>query len=511
MSESSDNRTRWASRVGVAWAFALLVGALGCAPTSEEESSPSAALAVVGATLIDGTGGATRDDVTLLVEDGRITELGSASEVDVPAGARVLDARGRFVMPGLVDLHVHFGRGVPLPPLDDETAVILARQLDYGVTSILQLGATDGDVESIRALRTALEEGSLHGPHLYGSGGHLTLQGSHPVYTLFPPSLRAQADRLADATPLEVPVDLTSLGVGVSLVRTPEAARAAVRDRAAGGMDMVKITVESGPTPFRDDHPQMPAEMIRAIVEQAEELDLRVFAHVSSLDELEAVEQAGGHGVVHTVRNDPLPEPELIDRLAAAGFFVMPTLSLYAEPPPLDDPFLRRSVTAEEIGALEDPVFLRRVGGRWRCCAPFGEVLRSVGEMHRRGVPIVLGTDTGNPYIFAGYQVHRELELLVEAGLTPMEAIVAATGRAAEFLGRDHEFGTLEVGKRADLLILDANPVDDIRNTRTLRTVVRSGVVVDREQLRRSASPGPPNASESRATRDAAPARGHDP
>lgn len=467
----------------------LLLLVSGCAlPHPEPASRGSGALAVVGVSLIDGTGGPVRDDVTIVAEDGLITAVGPAREVEIPGDAVVLEASGQFVMPGLVDLHVHFGRGVPLPRLDNETEVVLARQLEYGVTSILQLGATDGDVASIHALQAALADGSIEGPHLYGSGGHLTLEGSHPIYTMFPPDLRAAADQLAAQTPVDEPVDLTPLGVGVSLVRTPTAARAAVRHRAGGGMDMIKITVESGPTPFGDDHPQMSEEMIRAITDEAGQAGVRVFAHVSSLDELLAVEAGGGHGVVHTVRNDPLPDAQVIDRLAASGFFVMPTLSLYAEPPSLDDPFLRRTVTAGEIEALENPGFRGRVGGRWQCCAPFDEVLQNIGAMHRRGVPIVVGTDTGNAYIFAGYQVHRELELLVEAGLSPMEALVAATGRAAKFLGREDEFGTVEMGKRADLLVLDANPALDIRNTRSLRTVIRAGVVVDREGLRQRAT-----------------------
>ena len=465
------------------------------APSGEAARVVSADLAIVGASLIDGTGSPVRSDVTILVEGANVVAVGGVERLEVPTGTQIIDGRGKFVMPGLVDLHVHFGRGAPLPRRDDEAEVVLARLLAHGVTSILQLGASDGGASRILELQRLLGEGSILGPHLYGSGGHLTLQGSHPVYTLFPPAVRDAADTLASETPLEQPVDLAPLGIGVTLVRTPAAARQAVRDRVEAGMDVIKITVESGPTPFGDDHPQMSVEMVQAIVEEAGLGGLRVFAHVSSLDELETAVRGGAHGVVHTVRNLPLPEDATIRRLSTSGFFVMPTLSLYAEPPPLDDPILRRSTSEEELRALSNPAFRDRVEGRWTCCAPFEEVLRSVGAMHARGVPIVLGTDTGNPYIFAGYQVHRELELLVEAGLEPMEALVAATSRAAEFLGQEAVFGTVEVGKRADLLILDRNPAEDIRNTRALIMVLRAGVVVDLEEARRrstSSSTRPP-------------------
>ena len=119
---------------------------------------------------------------------------------------------------------------------------------------------------------------------LYATGGHLTPQGSHPVYTIFPPAVREAADALAARVPPEDPVDLYELGIGLSFVRTHKAARKAVRERANKGMDAIKITVESGPTNFGDDHPQMDVAMIRAIVETADREGLRVFAHATSPD-----------------------------------------------------------------------------------------------------------------------------------------------------------------------------------------------------------------------------------
>ena len=314
-------------------------------------------------------------------------------------------------------------------------------------------------------------------------GGHLTLQGAHPVYTIFPPRIREAADTLAAKTPLNKPVDLDPLGLGLSLVRSTESARLAVRERALSGMDAIKITVESGPTPFGDHHPQMSVEMIRAIVTEAESHGLRVFAHATSLDDLQAALAGGAAGIVHAVRNRLLPDGAQGDALAAAGFRVLPTLVLYAGAGDLDDPFLRETVSDEEIAALRGQRFLGRIRRRWECCAPLDEVLASVGRLHDQGVPIVLGTDTGNAYVFPGYRVHRELELLVEAGLSPMEALVSATSAAAEMIGAEHEFGTIEPGKRADLLILAADPLEDIGNTRSLEVVISEGRVIDRRTL----------------------------
>ena len=463
-------------------------------------------LAITNARLIDGTGAAAVDGTTIVVRDGRIAAVGRGGSVAVPEGMRTIDAAGKVVMPGLADMHVHFSFGAPMQRRADETEAVLARELYYGVTSILQLGATEGDVASIRALRARREAGTLAAPYIYASGGHLTLPGTHPVYTIFPPEVRAQADRLTAATPADQPVDLVPLGLGLSFVRNETAARQAVRERAEGGMDAIKITVESGPMPFGDDHPLMPVAMIRAIVDEAHARDLPVFAHISSPNELEAVMEGGVDAVVHAVIDRPLPDATVAARMAANGLALVPTLTLndgaveYATAPGyMDDPFFRATVGDAEIAALRGPF-----AGIWRqgwdvnaggeggdrlaaMQQHRADVLASVGTIHAAGVPVVLGTDTGNPYVYPGYSVHRELELLVQAGLTPMQAIEAGTRRAAEMLRKQDEFGTIAPGRRADLLLLDADPLLDIRNTRRIDTVVAAGVVVDREALLRVA------------------------
>jgi len=459
-------------------------------------------LAITGARLIDGTGAAPREGTTIVVRDGRIAAVGRDGDTAVPAGIRTIDAAGRTVMPGLADMHVHFSLGAPMDRRADETEVVLARELYYGVTSILQLGATDGDVASIRSLRDRRAAGTLAAPYIYASGGHLTLPGTHPVYTIFPPEVRARADALAAATPEDAPVDLTPLGLGLSFVRNETAARRAVRERADGGMDAIKITVESGPMPFGDDHPLMSVEMIRAIVGEAHGRGLPVFAHVSSPVELEAALAGGADAVVHAVIDPPLPDAAVAARVAASGMAMVPTLVLndgaveYATAPGyMDSAFFRATVSDAEVGALRGP-FAEVWRRNWDVNAG-GEggdrlqamrdhragVLASVGRMHAAGVPVVLGTDTGNPYVYPGYSVHRELELLVQAGLTPMQAIEAGTRRAAEMLRKTDEFGTVAPGRRADLLVLGADPLADIRNTREIALVVAEGRVVDREAL----------------------------
>jgi imidazolonepropionase-like amidohydrolase len=497
------------SRLILACAF-VAVGICGCTTTSApaahvpvQGAALAADVAIVGATVIDGTGAAPLPAMTLLLRGDRIVAMGPSGEVAVPAGAQVIDATGKTVMPGLADMHVHFSFGAPAQRQADETRQVLARQLYYGVTSILQLGATDGSTDSIRALRAQREAGTLAAPHIYSSGGHLTLPGTHPVYTIFPPAAREAADTITAATPMDEPVNLYPMGLGISFVRNEASARKAVAERAAGGMEVVKITVESGPLAFGDTHPLMSVDMIRTIVDEAGKHELPVFAHVSSPAELQASLEGGAAGVVHAVIDRPLPSVATADRMAKRGFHVVPTLTLNdgavrfaTEPGYMDDPFFRASVTDAELAALRAPGFAGAYREGWVRNAndpardPLdalkqhrADVLANVGMLHARGVPIAVGTDTGNPYVYPGYSVHRELELLVQAGLSPMEAIVAGTRRGAEMLGQQDEFGTLAVGKRADLLILGADPLDDIRNTRKIEAVIVDGKLVDRASL----------------------------
>lgn len=496
-----QHQRRLISLVILMLATPAAVFAQGSQPEGRAEAQE---LAITGATLIDGTGAAPRPATTIIVRDGRIAAVTPDADAEVPAGATEIDAAGKYVIPGLADMHFHLSLGLPLLRQEDETDIVLARALYYGVTTILAIGASDASPESIHSHRARRAAGEIRAPYIYGTGGHLTLHGTHPIYTIFPPPIQQRADELAAETLESEPVDLYPLGIGLSIVRTEGAARKAVRERAEAEMDAIKITVESGPTPFGDDHPQMSAEMIRAIVDEAAKHGLAVFAHITSLDELQATLEGGAAGAVHTVGDRPFPSAELADHMAAEGFYVIPTTSVYRgtfslyyidEPIDLDDPFLRETVSENEVAILRDPEFIARFRSRWQ--RPLAsvedrekvirlhvdELLVNVGMLHGRGVPIVLGTDTGTMFSFAGYSVHDELEFLVKAGLTPEEALEAATRRAAEMLDAEDEFGTIEPGKRADLLILGANPLDDIRNTRSLETVIAEGRVVDRDAL----------------------------
>lgn len=274
------------------------------------------------------------------------------------------------------------------------------------------------------------------------------------------------------------------------MVRTPADTREVVRRMAGSGMDGIKVVVESDvlvPN-VEEESPQMPPEMIRAAVEEGDHYALPVIAHVTDRAELVEALDAGVDAIAHLGAQPP--GHDLLARMSEQGVYLIPTLSLYvqanmwgAPADNLTDPFLRRGVDERVIeGILASPMTPTSAPSEeewaWR-----RDFLAAVKAGHDAGVRLVGGSDAPTGVNFQGYNMHHELELLVEAGLTPMEALTTATSRAAEMLGEGDVFGTIEPGKRADVLILAADPLSDIRNTRTLETIILDGRIVDRSSL----------------------------
>jgi imidazolonepropionase-like amidohydrolase len=434
-------------------------------------------LVIANTTLIDGTGAPARDGVTILIRNGMIAAISPAEEATAPQGATVIDGAGRYVIPGLADMHVHFGTG-GLVPSDSLTVDRVLRQfLFYGVTTVLNLGATNGDVDEILELRRQRHTGERRSPHVYATGGLLTVPGSHPIATIMTLPEGADADTY----------DWSRRGVWV--VRTPADVRKVVSQLAAADMDGIKVVIESGPGPFGDDHPRMSLELVTAAVDEARNHGLPVFAHATSPDELEDGVAAGVHALVHLVGSEPVA-PRLLSAMRQRGIYEIPTLSLFvwadvwSDPADaLTDPFLRSGVEDRVIESLLTSPLAPTSPPTAEDWASRRAVLRGVKAVRDAGVTIVAGTDTNNPFVFPGFSIHHELELMVEAGLTPMEALETATRHAAEMMNEQAVFGTVERGKRADLLLLGANPLDDIRNTRTLEMVILGGTVIDHSSL----------------------------
>jgi imidazolonepropionase-like amidohydrolase len=439
-------------------------------------------IALVGGQLIDGTGRLPGEPETVIVEENRVAAVGPATSTPIPPGSTVIDARGKFLTPGLVDMHVHV-----YTPEKWHPELFLAA----GVTTVLDLG---GQLHDVAAYRAAVESEARRGPRILYTGPMLE-EGD--VYTGF-----AGFCRRFDAARVEAEVDaLADAGVdGIKLyvtVRPDTARRACVRAHARG------LPV------FMHQHATCGAEAALAGVDSVEHVN--VFGQLAprgfELAEPAKLNPFEYGGWLWRWLGDLDPRADavrrLYDDLIAAGTALDPTLVLYAARPgaigddvgdtSMDDPertsllpFLPVPVATELVARWTE----RRAAARGaskpakhRMRRAWDNILALVGGFHRAGGTVLAGTDCPNVAIVSGFSLHRELELLVRAGLSPLEAIVAATRRPAERLGKRDVFGTIARGQAADLLVLAADPLADIRNIRRIERVIARGVVHDPETL----------------------------
>lgn len=383
-------------------------------------------LALVGGVVIDGTGAPPKADAVILIENGRIQAVGSRSQITIPAGFEHLDVAGLTVLPGLMDSHVHLTMALPRGPKDPDAGRILDEVFDEflrnGVTSVRDLG---GAHPWTTELARSIEEGKRVGPRIFVAGPLLTAPGGHPAGTL----LAGNETAIAAAT---------------RQIASAEEGRVVVRNLAHDGVDVVKAVLDSR---GRSDSPKIPTfdfGTLSAIVEEARAADLPVTVHWSNVSELPAVVAARPTQIEHAGYG-PIPD-SVIEKIARSGIAVDPTLVANV------------SRSGPDEGFKSGP-------------------LANVRKLHAAGVNITVGTDAPLKNLRFGESLHQELELLVEAGLSPMEAIEAATSRPAGLLKRAQDMGTIEAGKRADLIAVEGEPLREIRSLRNVRLVVRDGRV----------------------------------
>jgi imidazolonepropionase-like amidohydrolase len=405
-------------------------------------SIPAAAqtTALVGARLIDGTG-RVFDSGTVVIDGGRIAAAGPTASTVIPAGATRIDLKGKTVMPGLVNAHGHVAatRGLESSP-SFYTRDNLLRQLRtyarYGVTSVFSLG--DDDAAGF-TLRNEQSTGTLDRTRLFVAG---------PIIA---------GDTATDIVAMIAKVDALK-------------------------PDLLKIRV--------DDNLGTTKKMLepawRAAITEGHRKGYRVAAHIFYLDDAKKIAAAGGDMIAHSVRDRAVDEAFIAD-LKAHDICYSPTLMrevstfAYVETPSwVTDPFFLKGVEPEIPNLLSDPArqARQRSGTAWTMGQQYKAGLavakKNLKTLSDKGVRIAMGTDTGPPGRFQGFFEHLELEMMVESGLTPMQAIVSATGDAA----RCHKatgLGTLSAGSVADVLVLSADPLENIHNTRTIEQVWIAG------------------------------------
>jgi imidazolonepropionase-like amidohydrolase len=422
---------------------------------------PASVLVIDGANIWDGTGRPTIRDGVVVVSDGRIQAIGPRSSVKIPAGAALIEAKGKTLMPGLINAHGHVGmtKGLKAGP-ENYGAENILQQLRqyarYGVTTVLSLGT---DFEAMFKLRGPARADEAPRATVFTAGRGFTGKQGYPAV------LPGNAG---------VPREVDSV----------EEVRTQVAELARQKVDVVKIWVDDHWGHYQKIRP----ELYRAIIAEAHKHGLRVMAHLFYLEDAKQLVAAGLDGMAHSVRDREVDD-ELIGLLRQKKTFAVPTLVreestfIYAEPPAfLDDPFFNRWIDPGVIKQLKDPAWGARVKADPDFAKYPGQLKmgqKNLKRLWEAGVPVVFGSDSGPPARFQGFFEHRELELMVAAGLTPAQALQAATLKTAEALRISGDFGTLAKGKRADIVLLDADPLADIRNTRKINKVWVGGRAVD--------------------------------
>jgi len=439
--------------------IAVMFAGVSAGLIAQAQPMDSQAVLLRNVRLIDGTGAAPQEHVSLLLRNGRIEKIGGA-EMVAPKGVAVRDLSGKTVMPGIISAHSHLGLLVDdaessATAYTRENVTAQLKEFErYGVTMIMSLGVNR---DLVYELRDEQRAGKLDGATIFTAGRGIGVPGGAP-------GLPAAADQIYRPA-------------------TVEEARKDVDELAAHHADIVKIWVDE----VHGTVPKMKPKIYKAVIDEAHQKHLRVAAHEYALEDAKRLVADGVDVLAHSVR-DQVVDDAFVQSMKQHGVWYVPTFTvdesffIYAERPAfVQTVFFQKAAGPKLTAKFEANGYAEKVNqdpqtAQHRKDIEIGQ--QNLKRLFDGGVSVGFGTDSGAlPGRIPGFSEHRELELMVEAGLTPMQAITAATGKNAELLYAADR-GTIAAGKRADLLVLDADPLTDIRNSRKIVAVYHDGRAV---------------------------------
>jgi len=446
--------------------FGLATFLWGC---STDVRNSAGDLLVSGGVIVDVEGGSITPPKDILIAHGKIVEIVDHHEDNSFGAIEVLDAKGLYLLPGLIDVHAHVGDGGILENDDVDRQQALLQFLRYGVTTIFVPGGGGGNDVQLNAWKEYCGNEPARCPRIFGSGNIVTAHGSHPIGTIW---------GFPDDVDPRVVFERGAIGIGES-----DSVDDLIAAKLEANVDAIKIVVEDGPGGFAPK-PRLSRTKVAEICGKARTSGLRVFAHVSLSEHV--VDVVDGHcdGIMHA------PDDELSDStlalMAERQVYYVATLSLFDAL--MDQEVGFRDQESYAIAGVSKKALVSLEGDEYwavdRESAGLIEEWKSAIDTNLQravefGVPIALGTDTNNPQIFPGYSAHEELALMVEAGLDEIDALKAATIGAASFLEQSNLIGSLKPGLQADIVALRENPLDDILHTRRIAFVLTNGTNVD--------------------------------
>tara|TARA_R110002073_G_scaffold139232_2_gene289285 strand:+ start:61060 stop:62406 length:1347 start_codon:yes stop_codon:yes gene_type:complete len=438
----------------------LLLSLLGC-------GSPPAAydLIITNVHLIDGTGEASQPNVHVYIKNNKIVAIDSGA---VKSGSKIINGTGKYLIPGLFDAHAHTS--------DYEND--FPKFVHFGVTSIFCPGGSKTTNDYFANMRAMGEQDSIPAPRVFHTSQHFTMEGRHPAKTY------AQSNWIEGASIFYLKDTLQIERLVAQVSKFP--------------ITGIKLTIEDGPEPPFVE--RMPQVFINKVATEAKKNGTEVFAHVSDNTELAMAFKAGIRNIIHytgvdldfekdstllaAIYSEPLSWVTTLMIDKSLMYAMYPDWATTIEQINLFDPkevqMLRDSMTIERakgyLNMLENDFGIKDANYE-NTLIPYVEEIKI---LYKNGVNMVLGTDTGNTFIFPGYSLHEEMQILELGGMAPLDILKMGTHNAAKMLHVLDTHGTLEVGKYADMILLDKNPLEAIKNTLAIQTVIKNGKVQQR-------------------------------